>query len=304
MVSPIASSLPTLELDILKTFVAIADTGNFTTAAERVFRTPSAVSMQIKKLEEQLAVSLFRRDARSVSLTHNGEILLGYARRMLAMNNEVVSRFVTPDMAGVVRLGSPDDIGTLMLPAVLRHFAEMFPSLAVDVMIDNSVPLKRAVAEGKLDLTLFNFLDPSISPNPAERVMTEQLVWVGKKNGQAHLREPLPLSVWDEGCIWRKRAIEELTRSGRHFRVAYFCGHHMGQLAAIQADLAIAPLARFMVQSDMTVLGEAEGLPNMGHYDIGLAVGEEPSAPVKAVADYIRMTLANRGVERATAAAA
>ena len=109
MNSPLNHPLPTLELDVLRTFVAIAETGSFTTAANLVFRTPSAVSMQIKKLEDILGRLLFTRDARSVSLTNDGEMLLGYARRLLAINREAVSKFVMPDIQGVVRLGSPDD---------------------------------------------------------------------------------------------------------------------------------------------------------------------------------------------------
>src|SRR6476646_7522741 len=110
--------LPLLDLDVLRTFVAIAETGNFSTAAEVVFRTPSAVSMQVKKLEEQLGTILFLRDARSVSLTEGGEVLLGYARRMITLSNEAVSRFIMPDMRGVARVGAPEDIGERLLTAV------------------------------------------------------------------------------------------------------------------------------------------------------------------------------------------
>ncbi len=295
MTSPLPASLPLLELDIMKTFVAIAETGNFTTAAEAVFRTPSAVSMQIKKLEDMLRVSLFRRDARSVTLTHHGEILLSYAKRMIALNNEAVSRFIMPEMSGIVRLGAPDDIGELMLPGILKHLSDAWPQLAIDVTIESSANLHRGVEEGKLDLTLYNFLS-AVRADPAEKVMTEKLVWVGKKHGQAHLKTPLPISVWDAGCNWRTTALEKLAESHIDFRIAYFCGSHMGQTAAIRADIAIAPLARFLVQDDMIVLGEREGLPDLGTYDIGLAVREGSPAPVAAVADYIRTVLGDRNM--------
>src|SRR6188768_1478363 len=109
MTVPFRPPLPLLDNDVLRTFVAIAETGNFSTAAEAVLRTPSAVSMQIKKIEEQLGTVLFLRDARSVTLTESGEILLSYARRMIALSNEAVSRFKMPDLQGVVRLGAPED---------------------------------------------------------------------------------------------------------------------------------------------------------------------------------------------------
>lgn len=303
MANPIPTALPVLELDVLKTFIAIADTGNFTTAAEAVFRTPSAVSMQIKKLEETLGASLFRRDARSVSLTHNGEILLSYAKRMLALNNEAVSRFISPEMNGIVRLGAPDDIGELMLPGILKHLSETWPSLAIEVTIDSSGNLHKAIDDGRLDLALYNFLG-AVRANPAEKVMAEQLVWVGKKHGQAHLKTPLPISVWDSGCIWRTRALDELTKTGKEFRIAYYCGSHMGQSAAIRADIAIAPLAKFLVQDDMVILGEREGLPDLGTYDIGLAVRAGADAPAIAVADYVRAALGDLQVGLPAAIAA
>jgi DNA-binding transcriptional LysR family regulator len=299
----VPTSLPVLELDVMKTFVAIAETGNFTTAAEAVFRTPSAVSMQIKKLEEILKVSLFRRDARSVTLTHHGEILLSYAKRMISLNNEAVSRFIMPEMSGIVRLGAPDDIGELMLPGILRHLSDAWPQLAIDVTIDSSANLHRGVEEGRLDLALYNFLN-AVRADPSEKVMTEKLVWVGKRHGQAHLKTPLPISVWDSGCSWRTIALERLAESKIDFRIAYFCGSHMGQTAAIRADIAIAPLARFLVQDDMIVLGERDGLPDLGTYDIGLAVRPGAAKPVLAVADYVRSVLSDRMLQAPTAVAA
>ena len=154
MNAPLNHPMPLLDLDVLRTFVAIAETGSFTTAANAVFRTPSAVSMQIKKLEDILGRSVFSRDARSVSLTTDGEMLLGYARRMLAINREAVSKFIVPDIVGVVRLGSPDDYGERVLPHVLKRFAQSHPSIAVDVTIDQSINLRRRMDDRTLDITL------------------------------------------------------------------------------------------------------------------------------------------------------
>ena len=113
--------LPLLDLELLQTLVAIAETGNFSAAAEVVFRTPSAVSMQVKRLEELLGRSIFKRDSRSVALTADGEQLLVHARRVLAMNREIVAKFITPDVAGVVRMGAPDDAAERLLPEMLRR---------------------------------------------------------------------------------------------------------------------------------------------------------------------------------------
>ncbi len=289
MNAPLNHPLPLLDLDVLRTFVAIAETGSFTTAASAVFRTPSAVSMQIKKLEDILGRSVFARDARSVTLTTDGEMLLGYARRLLAINREAVSKFVVPDIVGVVRLGSPDDYGERVLPHVLKRFAQSHPSIAVDVTIDQSVNLRRRMDDRALDLTLLTN-SYRASAVGAEVLLTEPIVWAGAKGGSAHLRDPLPVSVWEEGCVWRAGALEALGRQGTNYRVAYMSAHTAGQRAAIMADLAVAPLPQSFLGCDMVALGQRDGMPEIGNYSLAMVVTPDASAPVKAVAGHIRAT--------------
>jgi DNA-binding transcriptional LysR family regulator len=287
MNAPLNHPMPLLELDVLRTFVAIAETGSFTTAANAVFRTPSAVSMQIKKLEDVLGRTVFSRDARSVSLTTDGEVLLGYARRMLAINREAVSKFIVPDIVGLVRLGSPDDYGERVLPHVLKRFAQSHPSIAVDVTIDQSGNLRRRVDERTLDITLLtNSFKASMAG--AEVLLTEPIVWAGAKGGCAHLRDPLPVSLWEEGCAWRAGALEALGRQGRNYRIAYMSAHTAGQRSAILADLAVAPMPKSFIGGDLMELTEKDGMPEMGTYSLALLVPPDAPAPVKAVADHIR----------------
>jgi DNA-binding transcriptional LysR family regulator len=274
---------------VLRTFVAIAETGSFTTASSAVFRTPSAVSMQIKKLEDILGRSVFSRDARSVSLTPDGQMLLGYARRMLAINREAVSKFIIPDISGVVRLGSPDDYGERVLPHVLKRFAQSHPSVAVDVIIDQSSNLRRRMDDRGLDITLVTASYKS-SMAGGEVLLSEPIVWAGAKGGCAHMREPLPVSLWEEGCAWRAGAVEALGREGRNYRVAYMSAHTAGQRSAIMADLAVAPLPKSFLGNDMVELGPKDGLPHIGSYNLAMIVTPDASAPVKAVADHIRAT--------------
>lgn len=287
MATPFRSPLPLLDNDVLKTFVAIAETGNFSTAAEAVLRTPSAVSMQIKKLEEQLKTTLFLRDARSVTLTQHGEMLLSYARRMLALSNEAVSRFVMPELAGVVRLGAPDDIAERLLPRILKGFAEAFPGIMVDVTVDMSLALRKRVEEQRLDLALFN-CHPRSFLNFGEVIHTEKLVWTGAKCGNAHLRDPIPISVWEEGCVWRQDAIAQLEKQKRPYRIAYASAHTMAQRAAVLSDLAIAPFPRSYLTDQMVVLGQQEGLPELLSFDVRLLTTPQLSAPAMAVAQSIR----------------
>ena len=285
MTASFRQPLPLLDNDILRTFVAIAETRNFSTAAEVVFRTPSAVSMQIKKLEEQLNATLFIRDARSVTLTAQGELLLTYARRMLALSNEAVARFLMPELSGVVKLGAPEGVGEHLLPSVLKSFASLYPAIMIDVTVESSANLRKRLDEQRLDLILFN---STRSIDIGEVVFTDRLVWAGTKCGTAHLRDPLPLSIWEDGCVWRGEALSRLEAAGRAYRVAYLSAHTMAQRAAISADLAIAPLPRSYVRPDMVVLGDKEGLPDLGSFDIRLAIGERASGPIRAVADSIR----------------
>lgn len=288
MNAPLNHPMPLLDLDVLRTFVAIAETGSFTIASSSVFRTPSAVSMQIKRLEEMLGVLVFTRDARSVTLTQDGQMLLGYARRLLALNREAVSKFMLPDISGVVRLGSPDDYGERILPNVLKRFAQTHPSIAVDVTIDMTGNLKKRMAERQLDITLFTACRNI--PAEAEILLTEPVVWAGARGGCAHMREPLPVSLWEEGCVWRANALEALGREGRDYRIAYMSAHTAGQRAAILADLAVAPLPKSFIGDDIVPLGPDEGLPTLAHYNLAMIVSPDASAPVLAAADHIRAT--------------
>lgn len=297
----LSTRLPILDLDVLKTFSAIADTGNFSTAADRVLRTPSAVSMQIKKLEEILGVSLFKRDARAVSLTHHGEILLSYARRMLALNNEVVSQFIQPEMAGVVRLGAPDDIGGIVLPEVLKRFNDAFPSVMINVMIDSSDNLRKAVSKGELDLAIFNCNTTDLGAGE-EVLFRDRIIWAAKKCGTAHLRKPLPISVWESSCIWRTSAMRALEDSGLDFRISYQSGSHLAQRVAIHADLAIAPIGPLLLEDDMVELGPEFGLPEIGDYEVGLSVTPAANEPIRAVADFVRNAIAALGARADIAA--
>lgn len=289
--TPFQQPLPLLDIDVLRTFVAIADSRSFSAAAEMVFRTPSAVSMQIKKLEEQLDSTLFLRDARSVTLTQGGETLLSYARRILALSHEAAGRFRQPGMSGLVRLGAPDDIGERFMPTILKRFSEVYPLITVDVTVDTSTQLRKRLQEQRLDLTLVNFM-PGSPATPGETIYREQLVWAGARCGTAYSRDPLPVSIWEDGCGFRQAALSHLEKEKRHYRVAYLSAHTMAQRAAVVADLAVAPLPRSYLTDQMTALGSRQGLPELGMFDVQLLIGSEPSPIIEAVADSIRYAFA------------
>lgn len=279
-----------LDLEFLRTFVAIADTGNFSKAAEVVFRTPSAVSMQIKKLEEQLSVQLFERDARSVSLTSHGDKLLAMARQMLSLNREIVSQFTAPDLAGVVRIGVPDDLGMETMPRFLRLLAESHPHITVDVVVDHSATLVERFNANKLDIAIINASGDKL-PDGFVELARERLVWAGLKNGVAFLQDPLPVSIWEASCSWRNAALGGLEKADRAYRVAYLSANCAAQCAAIRADLAIAPLPESSLNGEIQEIKAEHNLPPIGDYAISIAVAHDANAPILAAADHVRQSI-------------
>lgn len=281
-----AIAMQSVDLDLLRTFLAIAETGSFSKAAEKVFRTPSAVSMQVKKLEETLGRAVLVRDSRSVSLTTDGEMLLGYARRMIALSNEMMARFITPDMEGTVCLGAPDDYGARIMPDVLKRFAQSHPNVQVNVIIETSEQLHERFNNGGLDVMVYTAQTDMADPQ-AHVLLDEPLVWAGVKGGCAHTREPLPLSMWEEGCAWRNKAVKALADQNRSYRIAYMTAHTMAQRAAIISDLAVAPFPQSFIEDPLVALDERHGLPPLDNYQIRLRLKDNPGCCSQAVADHV-----------------
>jgi DNA-binding transcriptional LysR family regulator len=257
-----------LELDLLRTLVAIADTGSFNRAARTVFRTPSAVSMQMKKLEEQVGQALFAKNGRSVVLTPDGEALLSYARRILKLADEALLRFRAPEIRGTIRLGAPDDYASLFLPDILSRFAASHPNVEIDVVCQSSSELVTLLEDNSLDVALISAGHGQGSGGVT--VYREDLGWVGLKHGCAHEKSPIPLAVSHVGCCWRRQALNALDRSGVPYRIAYTSKHYVGQLAAVMAGLAIAPFPRSSITGELKMLGEVSGLPPIGRYEVEL----------------------------------
>jgi DNA-binding transcriptional LysR family regulator len=290
---------PLLELDLLRTLVAIAETGNFSAAADRLGRTPSAVSMQVKKMEEMVGAALFVRDSRSVSLTRDGEALLQHGRRLLALNREMMTRFVRPDLVGEVHLGAPDDVAERFLPTMLRHFAETHPGVILNVLVDGTRRLKEMVDEQTLDLAIVTAGSALKGAPEAEVIYSEPLVWAALAGGVAVEQKPLPISLWEEGCTWRAAALEALEKDGRDYRVAYQSAHISGQRAAILADLAIAPIGRSHLNNRIVEACVETALPPLPNCSLGLLVRDNPSAPVEAAADQVRECFARHARQAA-----
>ena len=283
-----SSTQPLLDTDVLRSFVAIAEYGSFTHAAKAVFRTPSALSMQIKRLETTLDKSLFVREARRVQLTEHGELLLRYARQLLQLNAETVNAFLAPALEGTVRIGTPDDVGTRILPRVLAAFARSHPAVQVDVTTGASRDILARLDAGEIDLALITAGNRDVQSERGEIVHTEPLVWVGRADGTARLREPLPVALADHGCAWRASAVDALDRAGRTYRVAYSSEHSAGQRAAVQADLAVAPLPRSLAGSPLLELIDEPKMPALPDTHVALVVGAQCAEAGKALTQHVR----------------
>lgn len=284
--------IPLLDLDLLRTLEAIAESGSFSAAAQIVHRTPSAISMQVKKMEDLVGRPLFRRDSRSVALTPDGGFLLTHARRMLALNNEAMARFVTPDLHGIVRLGAPDDIAERYISGMLSRFACSHPGVTVNTVVGNSAPLAAAVGRGELDLALFNAADTPEAIAGREVVLRERLVWATAADGLAHEQVPLPVSSWDESCCWRNAAAKALDARGIAWRTAFQSPHISAQRAALLAGLAVAPLPSTALDARIVEVPQRLGLPDLPGSVVLLAVADDAAPHIRAAADHLRASFA------------
>jgi len=268
-----------LDPDLLRSFVLVAEGGSVTRAAQRVGRTQSAVSMQMKRLEDALGQPLLLRGPRGLSPTPHGAWLLERARRLLEMHDDIVAGFRAPELAGRVRLGSPDDYALIWLPSILSRFAEAFPAVEVEVVCLPSTDLLRCLDAGDLDLTVFSagMETPGIR---AEHLWQGRLRWVGPAAVPVHRRRPLPVALAHDQCNWRMAAVKALERSRISWRLAYSSGSQTGTHAIALAGLAVTVGLADSLPPGLRDLGEEEGLPPLPEFGIALAV--HPDSPLGA----------------------
>ena len=280
-----------LDLDLLKTFIAIADTGSFTRAADDVGRTQSAVSMQIKRLEEVVSRPIFQRDGRQNRLTIDGEKLLDYARRMIKLNDEAVMAFTRPELTGTVRFGTPDDYADGFLPEILARFARTHPLVQVDVECRNSEQLIHLIRRGELDASL---ITSEFGDATTEAVRTESLVWIVSQRHCPHLQPVLPVAIAQAGCTWRRLTLAMLEALGRPYRIAYASNNSNAVNAAVLSGLAVGVVPQICVRPAMRVLTEEEGFPPVGEFNIGLVRAPgKTSSPIEALVRHIKDSLCN-----------
>ncbi len=280
-----------LDIDQLRTFIAIAETGSFTRAAEVVNKTQSAVSMQMKRLEERIERPIFARDGRASKLTEDGSRLLDYARRLVKLNIETVAAFSDAALSGRVRLGVPDDYADRYLPEIMARFARTYPSVELTVICEPTVALLERIDANEIDLAIVTDCE---SKRASETFRRERLLWVTSNRHSIHLEPRLPLALGRPSCGWRRTAIERLESIGRPYRVLYSSSNAGAVAAAVLAGLAVSVLPESGLRPGMRVLTAAEGFPELSSCRIGLVRNShETSALADALAEHIISSLDN-----------
>lgn len=278
-----------LDLELLKTFVTVAETGSLTRAGERLLISQPTVSLQLKRLEEGLGRRLMERSAKGVSLTGDGEILLSYARRILGLAEEALARIIEPTVAGLVRLGTPEDFATTHLSGVLARFAQSHRNVALEVTTDLTLNLIERFKNGEFDLVLIK--REVMGPADGVRVWREPLVWAGMRPDHFALPEALPLVVSPHPCVYRKRATVALDRAGKPWRVAYTSTSLAGAQAAVRAGLGVTVLPKDMVPQDFYIIDTAEGAPDLADTEIALLNAPQLSVPAQRLSEHIMRSL-------------
>jgi DNA-binding transcriptional LysR family regulator len=284
----------TFDLTLLRTLVAIADTGSVTAAAKRLSYTQSTVSMQLKRLEAHVGLTLHEREGRRVRFTAEGERLLTHARKLLTLNEEAWRDMQARQISGELTLGIPEDYA-LLLPSVFSYFHQLYPSVSLEVMCGTSADLLERVKRAELDLALVT--RQRRSPG-GEVIRREPLYWAVGLSHQPRLSDPLPLALYTPGAdVFRDVAEQALQNAGRQWRVAYTSQSMSGLAPVVMAGLAIAVVTRSMLKPTLKPLDENSGLPALPSIELALHwAPHRPSEPARRLGELIREQLANEWV--------
>ncbi|AWC23665.1 hypothetical protein ASC75_08235 [Aminobacter sp. DSM 101952] len=258
---------PKLESDLLRTFLMVAQEGNVSRASGRLFRTQSAISLQIQKLEDTVGHQLFERHGRGVSLTAAGEKLLPLARRVIATLDQAAIEMKGHQQGGEIRIGIPDEYGETILAAILASFAKAEPTAQVVVRCGSSVDFPELVSRGQLDLAIHS---PENTSTDDVVIYREPAVWATSAFTDLSDRTPLPVALFDKACWWRSRCLDLLENSGIDYRVVCTSESLAGVRAAIAAGMAVGVLPQTALTAELRIEGDNTQLPPLGDSELVL----------------------------------
>ena len=256
-----------IDTALLRAFVAVVETGSVTAAAALLNLTQAAVSQQIKRLEELFGAQMFERHHKRLALRPDGERLLAHAHKLIALNDEVWTTMSAPAYEGEVRLGVPHDIVGPYLPPILSRFDRAWPRVRVSLKCTTTPQLLELLRKGAVDLTLTT--EQRCGAN-GETLVEDELVWAGARNGTAHERDPLPVSLGDEKCEFRPVVLKALRGTGRDWRPVCEVSSMEPLLASIEADLAVAALLRTTIPNYLHVIERDRRLPRLSNFLINM----------------------------------
>jgi DNA-binding transcriptional LysR family regulator len=245
-----------LQIDYLRTFTALADAKNFTKTGKQVNLSQSAVSMQIKRLENEVGKKLFDRVGKTVRLTAEGSILIKYALRIIKEHDEAVAALSKPNLEGNIRFGSPEHYTAGMLPKLLASFSRSYPDVTIEMRCENSDVIKAAVDVGELDVGICTQISDG-----GQVIAHDPVVWAANPDFVLLKHKTLSLATFEEDCIFRRWALEGLEKAGIDYRIVYVSRSISGLLDSVKAGFAIAPIIGSNVPPDLKILGIEDGLP-------------------------------------------
>jgi len=265
-----------LDSELLRTFLTVADTGSFSRGADRIFRSQSAASLQIKRLEELLGQKVFERHARGVALTPVGERLRPVAQRVVDLLDVTIGELRSDVLEGLIRIGIPGEYGETILPDVIARFSRFNSRVELEVRCSFSADFPAALSRDELDLAVYT----AETLNPRSHVLKqERTLWVGSRHYPVHERDPLPVALFERSCWWRDRALEALEATGRRFRVVYTSESSVGVTAAIAAGTAVGVLAESAIRDGLRALSPAESFPQLPDSILVLALNRNVKSP-------------------------
>lgn len=280
-----------IPMEVLRSFVTVADVGGFTQAGELLGRSQPAISLQIKRLEELVGKTLLIRSGQQLELTPDGQRLLGYAKRILALNDEAIAQFSPNGVTGRLHLGIPSEYTPHLLPKIVSRFAQTYPNVTLEVTCDLSKHLRANMSKLGIDLILALYDDPASAGS--HLIMEDELVWVTSPDHDAHLQSPLPLIVASEGCIYRNRAIQRLKQADLPSRILFTIPDLSGIQAALAEGLGVTVLTKGTVPEGLRILRPSDKFPKLGKVGIGLIGGKEPTEAQERLAEYLKARLAS-----------
>lgn len=281
---------PTFDLDVLRTFVIGIEFNSFAKAAERLGRSTSAVSAQLKKLEDQVGAAVLRKSGRGLALTPVGEAVLSHARRLLELNDEIFSMLHEAEVEGCVRVGFQEDFGEHLLSEILRRFSRIHPLVRLEVRIARNAELLTLIGNGSLDLALA--WETEAGTPYSTRIGETQMHWIGPRDNpllHQQKNQPLALVVFDSPCVLRSTATQALDHAHIPWRVALTSPSVSGIWAAVTAGLGITLRTRIGLPSHLTVIDGLPRLPAIGY--VLHQANDSPSPVTRQLASLIQTSL-------------